>query len=131
MTTYNLDAKKFLRYCKTEMKIEFIIKRKNLLWNENEPRNCYKVTLSNDKGFFKIRFWDSIYNTENNILPDEYDILSSLQKYDPGSYQNFCSEYGYEESPTSKKIYLLCQQEYIHVEKIFSPKQIEMLRKIY
>lgn len=52
--------------------------------------------------------------------PRIYDILSCLQKYDPGSHEDFCSDFGY--NPDSRKgldTYLAVQLEWHNVERLF------------
>lgn len=54
------------------------------------------------------------------LNPPLYDILACLQKYDPGSHDNFCADFGYD--PDSRKgleLYLVVQDEWRHVELLF------------
>lgn len=64
--------------------------------------------------------------------PTEYDILASLTKHDVGSFDDFCSEFGYNlDSRSAKKIYKAVVKEYNNVCKIWSDDEIEMLREIW
>lgn len=47
------------------------------------------------------------------IPPTIYDIIATLQKYDPGTFANFCSDFGYNtDSMKAHAAYLAVQNEY-------------------
>ena len=63
--------------------------------------------------------------------PSEYSILSCLTKYDPESFENFCSEYGYDEdSRTAERTYNAVVKEWQNVCMIWADDEIEELREI-
>lgn len=63
--------------------------------------------------------------------PTEYDILACLTKYDPGTFEEFCWEFGYDEdSKTADRIYIAVIKEYKQLERIFTTEQMEELREI-
>lgn len=63
--------------------------------------------------------------------PNAYDILACMTKYDPGTFEDFCCEYGYnEDSRTAEKIYFAVQKEYTQLARIFTPEQMEELQEI-
>lgn len=63
--------------------------------------------------------------------PTEYDILVCLNKHDPGNFEEFCWEFGYDEdSKTAERIYIAVIKEYKQLERIFIPEQMEELREI-
>ena len=130
---YNKQAKDFLEKANAKMKIEFIGMDVNKLWNETQSRNCYCIVIKTKLGQYTFKFWDSIYNTRNNIEPTEYDILACLEKYDVGTFQDFCNEFGYdeyEEINKTKRIYNLVRRQYENLCRIFTDEQMEMLREI-
>lgn len=62
---------------------------------------------------------------------DAYDILSVMTKYDPGTFEEFCSEFGYnEDSRTAERIYLAVQKEYTQLTRIFTTEQLEEMQEI-
>lgn len=64
-------------------------------------------------------------------VPSAYDVISCLTYYDPGSFEDFCSEYGYEtDSITAKKIYKKVKKEWAGVQSLFSDDDINYLREI-
>jgi len=67
----------------------------------------------------------------NFSKPTAYDILCCLTKYDPGTFENFCSEFGYDEdSRKAEKIYKAVKDEYQNVCALFSDSEIELLSEI-
>ena len=60
-----------------------------------------------------------------------YDVLACLTYYDPGSFQNFCDEYGYSnDSIRALKTYLAVQDEWENLRRIFTSEQLEELAEI-
>lgn len=64
MNEYERHAKDFLKACNAKIKITFVGKEINHLWNETEPRNKYHYVITTPRGSMEGDFWDSIYNTE-------------------------------------------------------------------
>lgn len=63
--------------------------------------------------------------------PAAYDVLACLQKYDVGSFEDFCSEFGYDtDSRKSLKTYKAVVKEYDNVCKIWNDTEIEDLQEI-
>lgn len=70
------------------------------------------------------------YIRDNVKSPTSYDVLSSLTKYDPGTFMEFCSEYGYsDDSRSAEKMYFAVQKEYGNVVRFFGPV-IELLQQV-
>lgn len=129
MNEYQAQALKFLDDTGTIMKIKFDCKRKPAWLNEYV--NSYRFELRTSFGKMGGTFYDSLLDTRLGNKPNEYDILSCLTKYDPGAYEEFCSEYGYDPYDTeTRKTYNAVKSEYSRLSKIYTPKQMEMLREI-
>lgn len=63
--------------------------------------------------------------------PNAYDILACLQKYDVGTFENFCSEFGYDvDSRKAEKVYKAFCEEFANVQKLFTDEEIERLQEI-
>lgn len=63
--------------------------------------------------------------------PTAYDILACLQKYDVGTFEDFCGEFGYDtDSKRAKKTYKAVVKEYDNVCKIWNDAEIEQLQEI-
>ena len=52
--------------------------------------------------------------------PTEYDIVSCLTKSDPGTFEDFCSEFGYDtDSRQAEKTYKAVKREWEKVARVF------------
>ena len=62
--------------------------------------------------------------------PTMYDVLASLTKYDPGTFPDFCSEYGYDDQPLSEypkvmETWQAVVNEYINVRRLFPEEEVQ------
>lgn len=152
MNEYIKQATEFLQKTYAKMKIEYVGLAVNKEWKEKQKRCLYKITLTSPRGSMIFNFWDSIRNTEIRTMPFDaynvqankelaakkkaavpsvYDVLACLQKCDPGTFENFCSDYGYDEdSRTALRVYLAVQNEYTQLARLFTPEQMEELAEI-
>jgi hypothetical protein len=153
---YEKQGNDFLTATNTELKIEYIGKRKHFP-DDREERDCYNVTLSRDNRSYSFVFGDSIANTEKREVakrpfqpydysrtmrewkkakaeykePRAYDILSCLTKYDPGTFSDFCSEYGYDnDSIRAKNTYEAVRDEYLNLAKLYNNAEMEKMAEI-
>lgn len=61
----------------------------------------------------------------------EYDVLACMTKYDPGTHEDFCHEFGYDtDSIKGLETYLAVQEEWNGLRRIFTPEQLEELTEI-
>lgn len=61
-----------------------------------------------------------------------YDVLACLTKYNPGSFGNFCSEYGYDDdSIKAKKTWEAVIEEFEKMESFFSREELEQLQEVH
>lgn len=68
---------------------------------------------------------------KTEAVPSEYDVLACLEKYDVGTFEDFCSEFGYDEdSRTAERIYIAVIKEYKDLTRIFTEEQMEELSEI-
>lgn len=152
MNEYIKQATEFLQKTHTKMKIEYVGLAVNKEWKEKQKRCLYEITLTSPRGSMIFDFWDSIRNTEIRTMPFDaynvqankelaakkkaaapsvYDVLACLQKCDPGTFENFCSDYGYDDdSRTAIRVYLAVQNEYTQLARLFTPEQMEELAEI-
>lgn len=64
-------------------------------------------------------------------IPSAYTILSGLTKYDPGTFADFCAEYGYDtDSRRAERTYFAVQEEWKRVEAFFTAEEREDLREV-
>ena len=68
---------------------------------------------------------------KDEAKPNAYDVLACFQKYDVGTFEDFCSEFGYDEdSRTAERIYIAVIKEYKDLTRIFTEEQMEELCEI-
>lgn len=90
-----------------------------------------KCRLENLSYSEKVKLNKQLKEEKENAVPTVYDVLACLEKYDMGTFEDFCSEFGYDEdSRTAEKIYLAVVKEYRELERIFTKEQMEELREI-
>lgn len=85
-----------------------------------DEQACYvfKCRLARGRRSYTFTFGQSIFNGSKE--PTYYDVFSCLQKYDCGTFSDFCWSYGYDEdSRTAEKIYKACVKEYNAVVRLF------------
>lgn len=148
MTDYQQQAQDFLTKTGTQIKAELSGHGK-YFDDDEQTRDIYTVTITRqNKKPFVFTFGQSVKNSgtlnsnyiaskdfirsgkifpikssdyeRKRIAPTAYDILACLTKYEPGSFENFCSDYGYDtDSRRAEKIYIAVQKEYSEVMRMF------------
>ncbi len=130
ISEYDKQAISFLRKSETTFSIMFN-RKGNYFDTDEQERNIYTVTLQNKIAVYSFTFGSSINDTKNNIIPSEYDVLACLTKYDPGTFADFCSEYGYDEdSRKAEKTYKSVKDEWLNVCALFSDEELSELQEI-
>jgi hypothetical protein len=60
-----------------------------------------------------------------------YDLLACIQKYDVGTFHDFCGDFGYDEdSRSAKQVYVSVCKEYQKVRKFFTDAELVQLQEI-
>lgn len=117
---YTEQAESFARKWNVSLEIfdgEFKV---NKNWGETKERHCYRCILKRGEKSYKFDFWASFAKPFKK--PDLYDVLSGMMKDEPGSYEDFCDEFGYdpnEEALRAKLTWRACTNEYKHVRELF------------
>lgn len=97
--------------------------------DDTESRDIYTCVLKNSAHRYRFTFGQSINNTGQH--PTAYDILASITKYEVGTFDDFCSEYGYSgDSRKDYKTYKAVLREWKNVELLFTSDQLEKLHEI-
>lgn len=79
----------------------------------------------------RIKAQKELKSMQAEAKPTAYDVLACLTKYDCGSFDNFCTEYGYSnDSIRAMKTYLACCDEYRNLRRIFTVGQMAKLSEI-
>lgn len=112
--------------------------------DDKEMRDIYTISLSRNQQSwalarslgatrykFTFQFGQSLHGSRLNIPPSAYDVLASLTKSDPESFENFCSNYGYnEDSRKGHKTYLAVRRGWMKINQFFTAKELEELQEI-
>jgi len=153
---YDLQAETFLKETGTIFTARLIGTYDH--FGDGVERDVYEVTLRNPKGSYTFKFGDSIDRTMKRLGTYKphffrgsvydlqriqrhekakhksikaYDVLSCVTKYDPGSFEDFCWDLGYDpDSIKVLKTYLAVQEEYHNVAKLFTEDEMEKLEEI-
>lgn len=82
-------------------------------------QHVFKCTLKRAGKSYTFTFGQSI--AADATPPNMYDILTCLTKYDPKSFDDFCSDYGYSnDSRSAEKIYKAVLKDWKTVNRLFS-----------
>lgn len=104
------------------------------LWDDEKHIHGdeYKITLKRKGGrSILFRFWNSKTDADRGLEPRAYDFLTCITKNDPDTFENFCSEFGYDtDSRRAETTYKAVKKEWEKVSKFFSPAEIEALQEI-
>lgn len=96
---------------------------------DKENRSIFKMKLTCKGKSYTFKFGQSINNA--GISPSMYDVLACMTKYDPGTFENFCGDFGYDEdSRTAERTYKAVCKEYKAMSRLFSEEILEELQEI-
>ena len=95
-------------------------------------RDIWRLSLRRGNKGFSVRFGNSEADSDyGNTPPTAYDLLACLTKYDPGTFAEFCREFGYDEdSRRAEKTYRAVKRECASVSRFFTAGELEELRDI-
>lgn len=86
--------------------------------SDKDARYVFTLKLERNRKQYTFTFGQSI--AEGGEEPTMYDVLTCLTKYDVGTFENFCSEFGYDtDSRTAERTYKAVCKEYAAVERLF------------
>lgn len=80
--------------------------------------------------------WDFQNNGKSDTIhrpvePTAYDILACLQKYEVGTFEDFCSNFGYDtDSRKAEKIYKAVLNEYAQLCTLYTDAEMEQMQEI-
>jgi hypothetical protein len=119
---YDIQAENFLKETQTKFKAKYF-KHDFYFPDDKETRDIYKITLKTPKGSYTFTFGQSIAHAGQEPRP--YDVLACLTKYDIGTFENFCSDFGYDvDSRKAEKIYRAVLKEYKNLNRIYTQKEL-------
>lgn len=63
--------------------------------------------------------------------PTPYDVLTCLTKYDPGTFEDFCGDFGYDEdSRAAERTYNAAKHEFNQLQTLYSDAELELMTEI-
>lgn len=80
--------------------------------------------------------WGFMDNKKSDVIhypeaPTEYDLLACLTKYDVGTFEDFCGEFGYDtDSRKAEDTYKAVKEEYEKVCALFTDEELTELQEI-
>jgi hypothetical protein len=100
--------------------------------DDKQKRQVFEMELSRNGKSYTFAFGQSIANAGE--VPTMYDILACLTKYEVGSFDDFCADYGYNDLPPSEydrinALYEAVREEFEAVQRLFGDV-IEELQEI-
>ena len=99
--------------------------------NEQYARKHLRRRWEDMNYYEQVKAQKELAKKQKEARPDCYDVLACLTKYDPGTFEDFCAEYGYDEdSRTAERIYIAVQNEFANLKRIFDPEQLEAMQEI-
>ena len=104
-------------------------------YEDTQKKGCtYTMNGNAITGNYKvldIAKYSSWLKLKKGTAPTAYDILACLTKYDPYTFEDFCSEYGYDtDSRRAKKTYKAVQKEYNSLAAMYSDLEMELMAEI-
>lgn len=128
ISSYEQQARDFLKATKTEYAC-FYFDHKPYFPDDKESRDIYTVRLRNFNHSYMFKFGQSIANTGK--APSAYSVLACITKYDPGTFEQFCGDYGYDtDSRKAEKTYKAVVEEWQNIRTLFTPEELEKLQEI-
>jgi hypothetical protein len=120
--------------------------KKRVIWQSIYDVNAVTLRGMNDEGSYIPLIQKAIQSKieelkaervfidvpkEDAKEPTMYDVLTCLTKYDPGTFEDFCGDYGYDEdSRRAEKTYHAVVKEFEGMQRLFTSEELEILAEI-
>ena len=127
MNEYTEQANQFLAATNTKFSAKFHRYGKHFP-NDKRERYIFTCTFERGEKQFSLKFGQSIM--AGSKTPTAYDVLACLQKYDVGSFKDFCTSFGYEQTNINESVYKAVCKEFEKVSNFWTEEELEQLREI-
>jgi hypothetical protein len=118
MKDYQQQAKNFAQKYNVKLIVVGEPEYRPYFKDDAESRYVFKLRLTRNGRKYTFTFGQSISSGAEE--PDLYDVFSCLTKYDPGDFENFCSDFGYDtDSRTAERIYKSVCKEWGAMNRLF------------
>lgn len=133
MSEYEKRAEDFLQKAGVKFSVKFL--RYGPYFTETDAsRDIFRCTFSRGRARLVIpEFGQSLNDSDGGggNPPHPYDVLACIQKYEPGTFENFCGDCGYDtDSRKAEKTYKAVVAEWKKVEAFFTAEELEALQEI-
>ena len=153
MSEYVRQAQAFLKRCGATFSVKYVGAEKPK-WDD-EVHSTFDCTITTHRGSLSVRFYQSTAHSVSltldeliayqetgmfpkdkaHCIPTEYDIISSLQKYEPGSMEDWFDTYWGEIKSGAQlrdflEQYRGCCDEFAKVRECFTDEQIDEMQEI-
>lgn len=134
LSPYEIQANEFLTATKTEFSAVYV-RTDKYFDDDKEKRDIYSITLNRGNRTYTFTFGQSLLKSNNisrlRTKPTAYDVLACLTKYEVGTFEEFCSEFGYDtDSRKAEKTYLAVKDEWLNISRLYNDEELEQLREI-
>lgn len=126
--SYNEDVRKYNKQMKIGNRKSYFSDSLGLKEMKQKEAIAHINKKIREKLSEKVETWEQ---SAKVIPPTEYDVLACLTKYDPETFEDFCSVFGYDEdSRKAERIYEAVKEEYQNVAMLWNDSEIEELQEI-
>ena len=131
MSEYTEQADRFLKAHGLKFKAVYLEHGKYFP-DDKEECDIWRLSLRRGTRGFSVRFGNSLMDSDHgNTPPTAYDLLACLTKYDPGTFANFCADYGTnEDSISGLRTYKAVCREWAKVSRFFTAAELKELQDI-
>ena len=131
MSKYTEQADRFLKAHGLKFKAVYIEHGYHFP-DDKEERDIYRLSIHRGRRSFSVRFGNSEAASDHgNTPPRAYDLLAILTKYDPGTFAEFCGNYGTnEDSISGLRTYKAVIREWAKVSRFFTAAELAELQDI-
>ena len=134
MSEYTEQAEAFLKRHGLKFKAEYLEHGPHFDDDEKRgvERDIWRLSIKRGARGFSVRFGNSLKESDHgNTPPTAYDLLTCLTKYDPGTFEDFCADFGYnEDSRRAEKTYKAVKREWAKVSRFFTAGELAELQEI-
>lgn len=118
---YEIQADKFMQDTGSKMIVGSPDYDK-MPWDDKDDRYIFPITFvrkaNGETRQFSLKFGQSI--ADGDKKPTHYDVLACLTKSNPGSFENFCGDYGYStDSRKAERTYNAVCKEWRNVDRLW------------
>lgn len=100
------------------------------------PIDRSQLETKNIKTYIKKKDWSFMGNGTSDtihypVTPTPYDVLACLTKNNPGTFEDFCNEFGYDtDSRKAENTYKAVKEEYLQVSRLYNEQELDLMAEI-